>query len=111
MPWHVRFTSDSVCTLGTAANRHDVPGTHAAQQRTTLFDHLVGAGEQRWRHVEAEHCRRLVDDKLELGRVHNRNIRRLGAFENISCIDGDLTIGVSAATSIVQRTKPLARTL
>src|SRR5678816_2241503 len=32
------------------------------------FDHLVGAGEQRWRHVEAERLGRLeVDHELVLG--------------------------------------------
>jgi hypothetical protein len=38
-----------------------------------LLDHLVGAGEQRGRHVDAEHeCRLRVDDELELGRLHDR---------------------------------------
>jgi hypothetical protein len=35
-----------------------------------LFDHLIGAGEQRRRHVEAERLRRLeIDDQFELGRL------------------------------------------
>jgi hypothetical protein len=45
-----------------------------------LFDHLVGGREQRLRHGEAERPGRLgVDDKLELGRLHDRQVRRLGA--------------------------------
>ena len=36
---------------------------------TNLFDHLVGAGEQRCRDVKAEHFRGLeIDHKLEFGR-------------------------------------------
>src|SRR3954465_1880469 len=39
------------------------------------FDHLVGAGEQRRWHVEAERLRGLkVDDQLELGRQLNGQI-------------------------------------
>jgi hypothetical protein len=37
---------------------------------STSFDDLVGAGEQRRRHLEAECPRRLqVDDEFELGRL------------------------------------------
>jgi hypothetical protein len=51
---HVRFASDS--DRSAASPRNDAmchKRTHAVQQGA-LFDHLVGAGEQRWRHVEAE---------------------------------------------------------
>jgi hypothetical protein len=41
--------------------------THTPQQQALLFDHLVGAGEQPWRHLNVERSRRLkVDDELEL---------------------------------------------
>ena len=46
--------------------------------RPSSFDDLVGAGEQRFGHVEAERlCGLDINDKFKLHRLLNRNIGRL----------------------------------
>src|SRR5262245_26776139 len=56
------------------------------------LDHLVGGGEQRLGHVEAEHPRGLsVDDQFEFGRLHNRQVHGLGTLEDAASIDAGLT--------------------
>ena len=53
-----------------------------------LFDHLVGAGEQRLRDFEAERFRGAeVDHKLDLGALLDWQIGRPFAFENAPAVD------------------------
>jgi hypothetical protein len=57
----------------------------AVSNRSTqhLFDHLVGAGEQRWLNVKTERFGSLeIDRKLVLGRRLHRKVGRSLAFEN-----------------------------
>src|SRR5262245_27879692 len=66
--------------------------THIA----SLFDHLVGEREQRWRQFNAE---RLggpeVDEKHEVGRLQHRQVAGLFAVENPAHIGAGLAIAVS----------------
>jgi hypothetical protein len=51
--------------------------------RASSLDHLVGAGEERGRKVEANCSRGLkIDDQLELGRQLDRQVGGPGSLEN-----------------------------
>ena len=74
--------------------------THAAQQRASLFDRLVGGCEQRGRNVEAERFRGLeIDRELVFDRLLNRQIGWLGALEDavdVPCCLAELFREISA---------------
>ena len=71
---------------------------------STSLDHLVGDGKESRRHLDAERPGGLqVDDELELGRLHDRQIGRLGALEDVAGIDAHLTITVREVGSIAHQ--------
>src|SRR5262249_40225617 len=54
----------------------------------SLFDHLVGNGEQRWWNIEAKHLGSLhVDDELKFACAQDRQVGGLFALEHASGID------------------------
>ena len=59
VPWRFsaagRFSAGRVSLLPAAENLH-ISGSEQMQQIASLFDHLVGGGEQRRRHGQAEHA-------------------------------------------------------
>src|SRR5262245_9112595 len=58
-------------------------GSFIVEPPFTSFDHLVGAGEQRGRHGEAEQSRGFeINYQLEPRRLLNGKIGRLGALED-----------------------------
>ena len=74
--------------------------TRAAQQIASLFDHLVGAGNKRQRHGEAERLRGLeVDHQLVLGWCLHRQVGRFLAFEDAIDVRGCASIQINRLDS------------
>src|SRR5947209_596254 len=66
-----------------------------------LLDHLVGAGGQTWRHLDAERPRGLeIDHQLVFGRRLHRQVGRLFAFEDAIHVRSGTAVLVSKIRSI-----------
>src|SRR6266700_5335112 len=68
------------------------------------LDHLVGGCKQLVGHCEAEHAGALdVDDQLELGRLHDRQVRRLRTLEDATGIGAKLTPRIRDVASVAHQ--------
>src|SRR5262245_2453461 len=80
-------------------------GREQSQQCSCLFDHLVSKREQLVWNLEAERLRRFeVDYQVKFGRLHDRQVGRLGTFENPTGVDTNLTLCLGTADSITHQT-------
>src|SRR6202030_3598363 len=71
----VRFTLDCRRRCIAANRRWGLLPDSGIAAKALLFDQLIGRGEKRRRNVEAEEPGRLkVDDELELGGLHDRQV-------------------------------------
>ena len=72
-----------------------------------LFDHLVGAGEQRGRHLDAERLRGLeIDHQLELSTDGAKTaIRRFGEGYQLCTILSDARLMANAAPAAVREAR------
>src|SRR6266436_7048512 len=73
----------AVPPIATESQRRSEPSRSARKRHPrSLFDHLVGAGEEGFRNRETDRFRGFeVDDQLELGRLLNGQITRLLTFD------------------------------
>src|SRR5262245_66283456 len=72
-----------------------------SQQHSCSFDHLVGEQQKRFRNRETERLGRLeVDDKLEFRGLLDREVGRLGSFEDLIHVGGAAALQVSEACDI-----------
>jgi len=83
-------------------------GLPAPQQAAFSFDNFVGGDEQLVRHGEAKQTGDLgVDDKLELARLHHRQVCRFGAFEDAASIGACLTPRIRNLALRIWISKPM----
>jgi hypothetical protein len=79
-PPYVRFSADSDQIADITPCRRRANMRH---RRRSQFDHLVGTDKQRLRHFHAENFGSLeIDDQIIFRRLHDRQIRRIGTFED-----------------------------
>src|SRR6516225_10604860 len=79
--------------------------TNAPQQTASLFDHLVGALLEKPRDVQTQRFRRLeIENQFKPGRLHDWQVGRFCALEDLAGIDTGLPIGLDNAGSVAHQT-------
>ena len=91
-PGALRFTPNSGHPLRADLNGRFGPATDscAAARWALLFDHLVGAAEQRLRNCEAEHLGGLqINDHLDFRGLLNWQVGGLLTLENLTGVEAE----------------------
>src|SRR5215475_7739326 len=92
--WHVRFVP--------------TPAVSNRSKADNLFDHLVGAGEERRWHFKAENPSCLqIDAQLKLCRLHDRQLCWVRALEDAARIDTDLIVSLGPAGAVAYQSASL----
>src|SRR5262249_24026628 len=90
------------------SHSHNSASTSARFTLSKSLDHLVGAGEQRrWNFQAKRPGGRKIDDELELDRLHDRQVGRLGTLENATRIIAELPIHLRQARSVAHQAADL----
>src|SRR5262245_25743896 len=80
-PWHLRAGGGAVHSI--------IFGPSASQQNSKLFDHLVGAGQQRRWDGKAERlCSSKIEHQFKCGWLLERQVRRPCSFDNLVDVAG-----------------------
>jgi hypothetical protein len=88
-PRYARYSRERGSTRGQMEKLSTGKSHFEPPSLVPLFDHLVGAGEQRRGEGEGERpCRLQVDQELKLGGLINRNVTGLGTFEDFVHVIG-----------------------
>src|SRR5947209_9790585 len=91
-------------TNGSSLSRLRATSRRTPQRAKPLFNHLVGTGEQRRWHHEAERLGGFgIDDQFEVRRLQYRQVGGLGAAEDLSGVNAGLAVRRSKAWPIADQ--------